>query len=71
MNATQKTRNYAKALNNRQIIDALTYFADKTTEHGNRVVFSILAAEACNRAGLDPRTVAANGRVVETISAAL
>ncbi|QUL79937.1 hypothetical protein [Brevibacterium sp. SMBL_HHYL_HB1] len=71
MSATQKTRNYAKALNTKQLIDALTYFSNKTTDHGSRVVFSILAAEACDRAGLAPRAVATNGRIVETISAAL
>lgn len=71
MTGAQKTRTYAKNLDNAQLIDALTYFAGMTSDQGSRTVYSILAAEACGRAGLDPRAVAASDDVVGTISAAL
>jgi len=71
MTGVQKTRSYAKALDSDRLIDALAYFAGKTSDQGCRAVYSILAAEACDRAGLDPREVAASGDVVGTISAAL
>lgn len=71
MTATEKARGYAQGLTNTQLRDSITFFADKTSDHGNRVIFSILCAEGCKRTGLDPRTVAASGNIVNTLTAAL
>lgn len=57
MSATTKAREFAASLTTDQIIDALDEMQNPS-DHGVRVIFAVLAAEACKRLNLEPRKVA-------------
>ena len=71
MNAVDKVRQFARSITTNQLIESVAFFEGRTDDDSNRVVFSVLAAEGCRRAGLSARAVAQTGNVTRELIAAL